>query len=461
MKSILQDWNKRCNQLTLGYSDILHYYTDFSKIQCLAECFGESRNVVCLDTIKTLKDSFERKYEELAKILILEVSTDHGIECCNTFNLLKQYGIRIPTDVEVLISTKFFFPGEKIPGENKIVKASFFSEKPTFVNISDQLTLDELRTIYASTEKFIAPISPQDLDMLAYFKVNGSILFEKHLLQNLKIVKKNAPDDLSFDQLISAIEATDIRMEEILSEVATYNQIITEDEGMLQKLDIDKEYSILKQFKKYSVYPSTGLDGIKCMLELIQYTLHIDYIKKLCNQYETMAHYLYDEALVKLFEIAEKHDDCSQLNAKTAKQDHAILKNILHCNNPSSLKRLNIFQAVSNSVAFYKFLRENKFYGSEGKHNFLKQYELITAQLMHEEYNEQVLNHLRIGFKIMYPFLNPKISFFWLMDEIMKQDYTDEFSQLDTVNFNITLIRLWFSRAEVSKIITLWAVCNS
>ena len=413
----------------------------------LAECIGESDNVMSLDNIKSFKDSFERNYEVIAKYLIKEVSTDHGIECCNTLYLLKQYDIVIPKDLEV---SKLFFPGEKIPSDNKVVKAPFFSEKPMFINISDQLTLNELQKLLACTEKFLAPIS-EHLDMLAYFKVNGSILFEKHLLKNLEIKKKKAPDDSSMNQLIAATEVTDMRMEQILVGTATYNEIIIEDEGIVQNLDIDKEFFVLKQFKKYSVYQSTGLDGIKCMLELIQYIPHIDYIKKLCNQYETMAHYLYDEALEELFEIAEKHDDCSQLNATIAKQDHAILKKNLQCNNQSSLKRLNIFRAVSNSFAFYKFLRENKFYGSEGQHNFLKQYELITAQLMHEEYNEQVLNHLRIGFQIMYPFLNPEISFFWLMDEIMKQDHTDEFSQLDTVNFNITLIRLWFSRAEVSE----------
>ena len=86
-----------------------------------------------------------------------------------------------------------------------------------------------------------------------------------------------------------------------------------------------------------------------------------------------------------------------------------------------------------------------------GQAIFLQQYQLITAQLQHEEYDEQVLNHLFAAFKVISPFMDAKKSFTELMREVTALNAVNGLKQLETVNTNITLIRLWFSRAEVRK----------
>ena len=55
---------------------------------------------------------------------------------------------------------------------------------------------------------------------------------------------------------------------------------------------------------------------------------------------------------------------------------------------------LELFTAVGDSTAFYQFVRDKQFVGEKGQAVFQQQYQLITAQLQHEEYNETVLNHL-------------------------------------------------------------------
>ena len=114
---------------------------------------------------------------------------------------------------------------------------------------------------------------------------------------------------------------------------------------------------------------------------------------------------------------------------------------------PSSLE---LFTAVGDSNAFYQFVHEKQFVGEKGQAVFQQQYQLITAQLQHEEYNETVLNHLYAAFKIIEPFMDRDQSFYKLMSQVARLDVTNGLKQLKTVNTNITLIQLWFSRIEVS-----------
>ena len=82
---------------------------------------------------------------------------------------------------------------------------------------------------------------------------------------------------------------------------------------------------------------------------------------------------------------------------------------------------------------------------------FQQQYQLITAQLQHEEYNETVLNHLYAAFMFIKPFMDTHQNFHQLMSQVTSLDVTNGLKQLETVNTNITLIQLWFSRAGVSR----------
>lgn len=64
-----------------------------------------------------------------------------------------------------------------------------------------------------------------------------------------------------------------------------------------------------------------------------------------------------------------------------------------------------------------------------------------------------MLNHLFAAFKLMTPFMDPRQDLGTLMSKVLALDVTNGLRQLETVNANITLIRLWFSRAEVSIVL--------
>ena len=121
---------------------------------------------------------------------------------------------------------------------------------------------------------------------------------------------------------------------------------------------------------------------------------------------------------------------------------------------------LAIFSKVADSAEFYQFICEKGFTGENGQARFHQQYQLITAQLQHEEYDEAVLNVLYAAYKLILPFTVKTQSFHSLLVSV-KQLLTaaspvgsaktthDYLVQIETVNRNINLIQLWFSRAEV------------
>lgn len=77
---------------------------------------------------------------------------------------------------------------------------------------------------------------------------------------------------------------------------------------------------------------------------------------------------------------------------------------------------------------------------------------LIANQLEDHDYNVTVLSHLQVAFQCIVPFTDPTVTF---TDLLMKFNESEEFSlrnwisPVDTVNSNITTIKMWFSKAEV------------
>ena len=115
-------------------------------------------------------------------------------------------------------------------------------------------------------------------------------------------------------------------------------------------------------------------------------------------------------------------------------------------------KHMELFAAIQNSSEFIHFIRENHFDDESGKSVFQQQYQLVTAQLQHEEYEESVLNHLFAAFQLIVPFLNAKQNLSKLLVQVSELDVTSGLKQLETVNSNIALIIHWFSRTEVCLI---------
>ena len=213
------------------------------------------------------------------------------------------------------------------------------------------------------------------------------------------------------------------------------------------------------EFQEISEANKEGKKGIKHMLELFQYSHQISKIPEVCGQYH-LERCLSDPKLIELEKIVKSvqtREDRAKVTGQIANNHMKKIWEVLNFTDPSIAKKcLKIFPAVANCAEFYQFIHKKGF--ANDRTAFSSQLELITAQLQHEDYNETVLNHLLPAFQYITPFLDQEQSLGDLMNKIIKllndgvgfgRDSRKDFCQLETVNSNITMIQLWFSRTEV------------
>lgn len=234
-------------------------------------------------------------------------------------------------------------------------------------------------------------------------------------------------------------------------------------EELIQKFDVDREFKIICGFSEFQEAfnaSKEGKEGIKHILELFQYSQQISKIPSVCEQYGLHL-CLSDPKLKELMEIVNSvktAEDRANVTGQIASHHITKIQEILKFRDidPSIAKNcLKLFSSVANCAEFYQFVKEKGF--ASDRTAFSSQVELITAQLQHEDYNETVLNHLMPAFQYITPFLDTEQDLTKLMDKIVELgvglsfDSRNHFCQLETVNSNITMIQLWFSRTEVRK----------
>lgn len=257
----------------------------------------------------------------------------------------------------------------------------------------------------------------------------------------------------------NALQATEDFLKSILLGEASYSSLCSLEclQGRLGAVDVEHELSILQTFPFPDVDVDQCMDGIRPILQLIPFADYIENIHKVCTMYEITG-CLQDEGMKVLLDICRvlvSEEERNDLNAIRSKEHLEDITNILELPD-RNWNALSLFAAVKDSADFHQFLKEKKFWGREGTSFFMQQHTLITGYLQHEEYNEQVLNHLLVAFRYISPFLDTELNLKQLVKEVYHscgqaaEDCSTDFVQLYTVNRNITLVRLWFSRAEVS-----------
>ena len=474
----------------INYDEIIMYANHQSQLERLCKTLGASSAIV-KDT-ETTKNEFLIAVEQLNILLIKYIPGKPDAKWCTLPSLLQGWGVALPPKLVDVISQHIVFPGEE--KTEKVLETSptpsttgrFQPGHDVSLKLTKALTLHELSDLIKGLNTFLQPIMDVQ-DMLVFFKLHCSKMFEIYLqvylqrdseLKETESVIKEQPstsalpsfsftavsmqprqDDhspvegLPLGMLRRAMNCTRDLIIKLMEGTATYSDIIAGGELNLEKLDIEREFSTLCSCSadlKLPVTTQEGIAGVRSMLELFQYVHHIRTIHSVCKQYQLQG-CLKDSQLVELLHLVKDLDleeNRARLTPLDASKKMERVKEILCLHNGAHC--LKVFTAVGDSTVFYQFVRDKGFVGGKGQAVFQQQCQLITAQLQHEEYNEAVLNHLYAAFKIIAPFMERHQRFHQLMSQVTKLNVTDGLKQLETVNTNITLIRLWFSRAEVS-----------
>ena len=323
------------------------------------------------------------------------------------------------------------------------------------LNLLKSLDLKKLKELVCELEEFLRPIS-NDLDMLVFFYLHKSVMFAQYMRYHLQVVSEgqsgqSCDHGVTIQVLSKALECTRDLLRRITEGTATLADITAHNTLELNCVNIDYELSTL------SLYATPGdscegLEGISNLLKLLKAMQFIKIIKETCEQYH-LEECTRDPDFATLIGIMELKTNEAELTLKKATRTMTDIRRILFLKSDDDIEKLQLFAVINESGEFYHFIREKKFVGDEGQTRFRQQYQLITSQLQHEEYNQFVLNDLYTAFELITPFMDTLQKFHSLMQKVSRVSKTSNFSPLKTVNDNISLITLWFSRAEVNNLL--------
>ena len=484
-------WNQKFMERQINYDEIVTYMSQHSQLKNLGQAICASSAIVDAEHAQDVQKMFLNDFERLNILLIKYIPGQPAAKWCTLPSLLQGWGVALPQYLLDLISQHVVFPGEERVGEllqnslSPSINEKFQLTHDISLKLTNALSLCKLSALVEELEAFLQPIV-KVLNVLVFFKLYPSQMFNKYL--EVYLMKENRPEqrrqhnDTNDSALSAPVPATSMQsclkdqsaleglplhvlhkatnhthdlIMRLIQGTAKYSEIIAEGEMNLESLNIEQEFNALHSFLAYlniSMASHEGLAGVRCMLELFQYIHLIWTIHSVCEQYQLQG-CLKDIQLLELCELVKDlnlKENCAKLTPLDASKIMKSVKKILCLDSMPFPHCLELFTAVQDSAAFYQFVCDKRFVGIKGKDVFLQKYQLITAQLQHEEYDETVLNHLPAAFAIIEPFMDTHQNFHQLMTQVINLDVTNGLKQLQTVNTNITLIRLWFFRTEVS-----------
>ena len=388
----------------------------------------------------------------------------------------------------MLLSKHILFPGDTF-SEGKLslsltykppssISKTFRPGVDVSLHITRELDLLSLKKLVKGLAAFLAPVDDDLMQMLVFFHLSESAVFRKYLclklcevtsirtwtcetsLSKLPMLSFSSKDvcdvsiGVSMEEFASALFQTKDFLMKLITGTVMYVDVIIDDTSDFKLLNTEHEFQLLRDYAALSHLEHNNVDGLrgfKAMLQLFQLTSHINLICDVCAQFQ-LHKCLEDPKLRELQYLLNTLDideNKKKLTANDAIEKMQTVKETLCLDEHNSIQFLNLFTAVADSSVFYQFIKDKDFVGESGQALFNQQYQLITTQLQHEEYNEVVLNHLFAAFKLITPFMDQQQTFASLMSQVVSLGAYDASKQLETVNRNIYLIRLWFSKAEV------------
>ncbi len=422
-----------------------------------------------------MKNDFLANYDSLNVLLLKYISGESDFNWCTLPSLLENFGVCLPQDVQNIILKRLYLPsqnekrklgislqfprGRKFrPGNNNIL-----------LRIHEDMTFRELAYVVKKVKYFQEPYE-QYLNALVFFRLKNSILFEKYVHFHLakltqdhntrsdsfslnttsmcppSFSSQNASWDSSTRNLVKALKHTQELIKNILCGTATYSDIVLDDDFLLHQPDRKREFEI---FSEFSGLNPDGLSKVKSMFDLFKFTTHFKNMQLVFEQYhlERCSQDPKFKELAEMMQIVLNEDKRSKITLIKASEMMGKKKRILGFKEEKSSQCLNIFDALTKSTAFHQFIVKKQYH--ERQAIFMQQYDLITAQLQHEEYEEGVLNHLRAAFKVVIIFMDTRKDFNTLMNEVIALNADIGVKHLETINNNIVLIERWFTQAEV------------
>ena len=370
-QDVLIMWQRKFLHNEVNYDDILTYDTHHASIDQLGQALCANMLVVDRQVVQDVKNLFIDHFDQLNSYLLRYIPghpearwctppaltyygssrwyiPGHSRACwCTLPALLTYYGSSLPLHIQETISNHILFPGEQKPLVGQLLCSNisvtgtgpFQPGHEISLKLSKALTLKELNELLQDIKASLQCIL-EHLDMLVFFHLQQSEIIEKNLLKHLEeatkaaatsLVRSAASPELSFilsyqlrvskqkqepvvtlEMLGQALDSVHNLIHRLADGTATYAEIVAWGALQLESLNIQRELEIFTQYAKHTgIAHIEGLAGIQSMLELLQFTPHINMIHRVCEQYQLKG-CLTDPTLHQLMDLAKEL--CSVIN---------------------------------------------------------------------------------------------------------------------------------------------------
>ena len=361
----------------------------------------------------------------------------------------------IPGDLNLAISSSFYFPHER-PSNVPVQKLPSQKKHIVYLFVKESLKLKEIVDLCNQLEAFLAPIKPF-LHFLEHFHLNESQIFQLFVRRELEDDAESLKHlEVSIQNFAEILESVKHKFLNILTGAAVYSDIASIADCFGKGMDITKEMNVITKCKDFQNNSSRDtVQSFKNIFVLHQIAEHIDALHDFCLEFE-LHKCMGDDHFKKLRKIVQAKESWQHETISTLCKIFQEIRQLLGIVDENKLKEftfLKLFRPLSTETKELRdFMIENNFRG-KGKDRFLELFDLVTQARQHDEYNAGILNPLYAVYYLLVPLNKPDLSFQELIDEVSKLNYDECLSQLKTVNSNIDLIRMWFSKAEVSLIV--------
>ena len=340
----------------------------------------------------------------------------------------------------------------------------FPNEKPTDITVQDlpyqslclevktSVTLSRLEHLINTIKIFLGPLL-QMIPMLDHFYLNESHIFKAFVTSELQIYGNVTPE-----QLAMAVETVKSKFTNLLTGIVTFSDVEPIVGAPKNLKLIRQEIEIITSFPDFQSYESTNaVVHFENAIILHQILKDVKPLFTFCEEFG-LQECLKNKDMIRLKEIVDGYKSENSWKEENLTNITAIVTEIQDIFGVefSAEKRSEKFQFLTlfeplntDTKELRQFLNENNFRG-KGQVQFEQLLGLVTQQLQHEEYNAEILNKLYAVFYLLLPLNKPDLSFHELIETVSQLEPSTCLAQLRTVNCNIDLITMWFSRAEVN-----------
>ncbi|KAI6653840.1 hypothetical protein LOD99_3342 [Oopsacas minuta] len=432
---------------------LIEYTEILNNLQNLNQLFNYCQlPILGKEELQTKIHYFTEKARGLTKTLFLQLEVENTkSKSCFILQFLNDQQVEVPEGIRIEIDSLLKIYYEQILGK---------TEQPISVPIleaKDTIKLNEFRTrcayIVDNFKMFTSPIfEGSDYtvhNFLAHFSLRENVLFDaclrKCMVQKLK--QQQNSNFLSMSEFVECSIDCYQTLNRICEGVSTYAEIEQINEHLTVKsLNFGQIQIDIKLFPPLAdrIQGDLGVMNLFQLLKISEYLIHITDV---CKQYK-LTSCIASAEFSQLEDIYRKLSDPDNRNKLTITEATTLLVQVNDVTNDMPIQRYQLFPILADSAEFYKFLLDKNLFNN--RESFDIQMNLITSERQDEDYDDTVLTHMSIAYSYMMPLFSQEQTLKEFLKQYSQMTIGSEtgYSQLRTVNNNITLIRRWFIIAE-------------